>query len=885
MKIKYLIAISIVLSGAVLSGGILFFPNLFSYKSIAKTSVEWTQKTGEGLSAPACFSSSAASPTCVGGVAQATISWTNKNSAHTVNLDVCKNSWCELIVYTPAGMYDPSGWDAFTLPADGNVTLSPLDSDTTYIYALRDQTDTIVNQFITPNCAPATGTLIWEIKNDGVLQPSSSVVVNGNTPNGPVSNITVPAGTYPGFPVGDYTYSYVSGGPAGATFQSITPSGTQNLSDGGTITFTFNFTTPVLTNNASCGTINVPASVTVGQSFHADVTMNNTGTKPWTTDATPHKLGSANPRDNTIWGTGRVSLPSSPINPGSSVIFSFNPTAPLTTGLQSFSWQMVEDGVEWFGQVCSKGITVNPLVAIPDLIIATGPTANGALVVGTPVTFSATVRNQGGTDIPAGTNFQNRFRADLNRDGSYETTLTPNPTISGLNAGTTSRSITSGSWTPGTAGNYRVEVCADIPPSPDGIVAESNETNNCATLDTTVNTVVTVNAPIIVDACTGDGVSKVNISWDEGVISSAYDPSGGYVVDIDNDGDWGNGFWNKSVPQGTTSTNAPEVFNGVFGQSGPLTLIAGNTYQVRVYYAASNSHSPDGSFTAPDCSVFDYNLSNSGNITVKKGQSGSNTITVTLLSGATQSVSLSASGLPSGATANFGPTSCSPTCASTLTIFTLSSTPVGTYPITVTGSPLGKITTFNLIVNTTGPQPPDNFTLNPPSAVCNSVSLSWTASAGADAYRILKGAARVDISPYQPYTALNFVDYAVSQNTNYLYQIEAYNGAGTNRSNARNVTTPYCPPTLDFSGFPTSIYHGQSTTLTWLSTYATSCTASGAWSGSKAVNGNEIVVPSPPPSITYTLTCSGLGGSTGPQSVIINIAPLALPNWKEIIPR
>lgn len=182
---------------------------------------------------------------------------------------------------------------------------------------------------------------------------------------------------------------------------------------------------------------------------------------------------------------------------------------------------------------------------------------------------------------------------------------------------------------------------------------------------------------------------------------------------------------------------------------------------------------------------------------------------------------------------------------------------------------------------------PVDFTLNPPSTACNSVSLSWTASTYADAYRILKGAPRVDISPYQPYTALNFTDTAVSQNTTYQYQIEAYNGAGTNRSNERSVTTPYCPPTLSFSGSPTSIFEGQSTTLTWSTSFATSCTASGAWSGSKptGIDKTESVVPLPPPSVTYNLQCSGPGGSTPVQPVTINITPLTLPNWREIIPR
>lgn len=97
--------------------------------------------------------------------------------------------------------------------------------------------------------------------------------------------------------------------------------------------------------------------------------------------------------------------------------------------------------------------------------------------------------------------------------------------------------------------------------------------------------------------------------------------------------------------------------------------------------------------------AFDYTLSNSGPITVLQGSSGSNTITATLVSGTTQAVAFSASGLPSGATASFSPPSCSPTCSSTLTISTSASTPAGTFPITVTGSPLGKTTTFNLVVN------------------------------------------------------------------------------------------------------------------------------------------------------------------------------------------
>ena len=206
-----------------------------------------------------------------------------------------------------------------------------------------------------------------------------------------------------------------------------------------------------------------------------------------------------------------------------------------------------------------------------------------------------------------------------------------------------------------------------------------------------------------------------------------------------------------------------------------------------------------------------------------------------------------------------------------------------TYTITcggVTGGSVQSSATVTVL------QQPGDFNLNTGGSVaCNSVPLSWAAASGADGYRILRGSARVDISPYQPYTALNFTDTSVSQNTGYLYQIEAYNGAGTNRSNAINITTPYCLPTLSFSGSPTDIFQGQTSTLIWSSSYTASCIASGKWSGFKSTSGSEVVQPSPPPSATYILSCSGPGGSVGPQSVTINISPLALPNWKEIIPR
>jgi uncharacterized repeat protein (TIGR01451 family) len=66
-------------------------------------------------------------------------------------------------------------------------------------------------------------------------------------------------------------------------------------------------------------------------------------------------------------------------------------------------------------------------------------------------------------------------------------------------------------------------------------------------------------------------------------------------------------------------------------------------------------------------------------------------------------------------------------------------------------------------------------------------------------------------------------------------------------------------PSCSISANPSSILNGQSSTLNWNSTNATSCTASNAWSGTKSTSGNQSV--SPYSYSTYTLTCNGSGGT------------------------
>jgi hypothetical protein len=76
------------------------------------------------------------------------------------------------------------------------------------------------------------------------------------------------------------------------------------------------------------------------------------------------------------------------------------------------------------------------------------------------------------------------------------------------------------------------------------------------------------------------------------------------------------------------------------------------------------------------------------------------------------------------------------------------------------------------------------------------------------------------------------------------------------------------PPTITISAAPTTITVGQSSTLTWSSTNATSCTASGAWSGAQATSGTVGESPTTAGTSTYTLTCNGAGGSANASAAL-----------------
>jgi hypothetical protein len=106
------------------------------------------------------------------------------------------------------------------------------------------------------------------------------------------------------------------------------------------------------------------------------VTMRNVGTATWTAGS-GFKLGSQNPIDNVRWGTNRIPLPHD-VAPNAEVTFIFGITARDAAGTWNFQWQMLQEGVQWFGQLTPNvEVHIAPLQA-PLLDLCFLKTANVA---------------------------------------------------------------------------------------------------------------------------------------------------------------------------------------------------------------------------------------------------------------------------------------------------------------------------------------------------------------------------------------------------------------------------------------------------------------------------------------------------------------------------
>ena len=92
------------------------------------------------------------------------------------------------------------------------------------------------------------------------------------------------------------------------------------------------------------------------------------------------------------------------------------------------------------------------------------------------------------------------------------------------------------------------------------------------------------------------------------------------------------------------------------------------------------------------------------------------------------------------------------------------------------------------------------------------------------------------------------------------WTVTAYNGSLLSNAYPFSVTAGPTAPIVSLITSPPVIAPGDNHNIGWASSNADTCQASGGWSGSKPLNGSEILTPLG--TSVYVLTCTGSGGST-----------------------
>ncbi len=182
-----------------------------------------------------------------------------------------------------------------------------------------------------------------------------------------------------------------------------------------------------------------------------------------------------------------------------------------------------------------------------------------------------------------------------------------------------------------------------------------------------------------------------------------------------------------------------------------------------------------------------------------------------------------------------------------------------------------------LPADTTAPSAPQGLQATALSR--SSVDLRWTAArdtgSGLGGYRVSRGGVAIATT-----TSIRFTDTGLAANTAYSYTVTALDRAtpAPNQSSpslAASATTLADPaPTVSLAATPTAVASGTGSTLAWNSTNATSCAASGGWSGSRGITGTSATGPLTTTTL-YTLVCTGSGGSASSSaSVTVNPPPV-----------
>ena len=264
--------------------------------------------------------------------------------------------------------------------------------------------------------------------------------------------------------------------------------------------------------------------------------------------------------------------------------------------------------------------------------------------------------------------------------------------------------------------SFNGNVSLSISGLPGGVTASFNPSITASTSTLTLTSIATATVGTFAVTVTGSSGTLTN----QTNLTLTVNPTGSYILSASPGSvsilQGANGTSTINVtPQGgfngSVSLSASGLPSGVTASFNPsntvststLTLTASSTaaigtVTVTITGTSGNlSNATTLSLTIAAPPNFTLSVSPSS-LTVAQGASGASTVTVTPQNGFNASVSLSASGLPSGVTASFNPSST--TSTSTLTLTAGGTATTGTFTVTITGTSgsLTKTTTLSLTV-------------------------------------------------------------------------------------------------------------------------------------------------------------------------------------------
>src|SRR6267142_1253289 len=260
-----------------------------------------------------------------------------------------------------------------------------------------------------------------------------------------------------------------------------------------------------------------------------------------------------------------------------------------------------------------------------------------------------------------------------------------------------------------------------------------------------------------------------------------------------------------TLPTGTSSATFP-VNTSAVTSSTPVTISAsygGVTQTASLTVTAAPNYTLSASPTS---------------LSITQGSGGTATVAVTPLNGFSGSVSLSASGLPSGVTASFGPNPA--TTTSTMTLAASSTATTGAVTVTIRGTSgsLTNTTTITLTVTAdSDTTPPDTTITSAPPARSNSssASFSFTATEAGSTFACqLDGSAFAPCGSPQSYSAL--------AEGSHTFQVRATDPAGnTDPTPASYIwTADTTPPDTTITSAPPARSNSSSASFSFTATEA-----------------------------------------------------------------